>query len=67
MRIHWQDAGAGEYGTIAQFRKDFPGAEIVTVNGRVYRGECCRCGELILGDDRYWENDLKELLCEECR
>lgn len=66
MRVNWQDSGAGEFADMESFRKEFPAAEVLTVDGAAFHGECAKCSRLILGKDRYREYELGEMLCEDC-
>ena len=66
MRVHFRLESNEVFTDLGEFRRCYPQAEALTVDGRVFHGECAKCSRLILGADRYREYELGERLCEEC-
>lgn len=52
---------------MAAFRRMYPHARIVSVDGRVYHGECEVCGALIVAGERHMVWADGKLSCPDCR
>lgn len=67
MRVEFLAVTEAEFEDLAAFRRQYPAARVVSVNGRMCYGECASCGSLILANDRYMMWADGKMSCSNCR